>query len=98
MSTYQTSAGTSGYQNVTLGGGAIPAISIADLGMSSDKKFPNHKLTINLYSAHGGYIVEIKKQVPYGVSNEPELYIVHEDQDFDRELGKIITHFNLKAQ
>ena len=76
---------------------SLPAISIADLGITEKKKFPNHKITLNIYGATGGHIVEVKKTGDYLNSVEPELYIISEDLDFDRELGKIITHFQLKA-
>lgn len=77
--------------------GAIPSISISDISLteSGRKKFGKHKLTISIHEAIGGYIIEISQPV-YG--KEPELYIIADDAKFESEIGKIITHFQLKAE
>ena len=80
----------SGTHNISPGG--ISPITIGDV-MGGQKKFPNHKVAINIYGASGGYIVEIGKG---GYGNEPELHIIPESEDFDRALGKIITQHQLK--
>lgn len=67
----------------------IQPISIGDLyGTQTIKKFSNKKVSINIYSANNGYIVEVEQG--YGV--ESQLYIINEDQDLGTEIGKIITH------
>ena len=72
--------------------GGISPITIGDV-TGNTKKFPNHKVAINIYGAQGGYIVEIGKG---GYGNEGELHIIPETEDFDRALGKIITQHQLK--
>ena len=72
--------------------GGISPITIGDV-TGNTKKFPNHKVAINIYGAQGGYIVEIGKG---GYGNEPDLHIIPETEDFDRALGKIITQHQLK--
>lgn len=76
---------------------SIAPISIDDLHITSNhKKFPNHKLTLNIYGANGGYIVEVKKSKSNEYSSgDAELYIIADDKDFDKEIGKIITHHQL---
>jgi hypothetical protein len=77
----------------TMSPGGIGPITLGDV-MGDKKKFPNHKVSINIYGAQGGYIVEIAKG---GYSSEPaDLYIIPDSEDFDRALGKIITHHQLK--
>jgi hypothetical protein len=50
-------------------------------------------LTIKITPANGGTIVQIHTN-DYG---NPELHIIPDGNDFDRELGKIITMSKLKA-
>lgn len=76
-----------------LAGQSIAPISIDNV-LGNTKKFPNHKVSINIYSAQGGYIVEIGKG---GYGNEADLHIIPEAEDFDRALGKIITQYQLKS-
>jgi len=83
-------SGLSGTYNMSQGG--ISPITIGDV-TGNTKKFPNHKVAINIYGAQGGYIVEIGKG---GYGNEGELHIIPETEDFDRALGKIITQHQLK--
>ena len=83
-------SGLTGTSNMAMQG--IAPISIGDV-MGTGKKFPNHKVSINIYGAQGGYIVEIGRG---GYGNESELHIIPEAEDFDRALGKIITQHQLK--
>lgn len=73
----------------TLGGGT-PTIDIGPY--MYDKKFPNQKIAINIYSANGGYIMEVSTY-PGQVN---DLYVVPEDRDLGQEIGKIITMKVLK--
>ena len=77
------------------GGGGINLgpYTIGEVNTGERKKFSNHKLTINIYGAQGGYIVEAGTSV-YGET--AELHIIPDTEDFDRALGKIITHHQLK--
>ena len=80
----------SGTYNMSQGG--IAPITIGDV-TGNNKKFPNHKVSINIYGAQGGYIVEICRG---GYGSESDLHIIPESEDFDRALGKIITQHQLK--
>ena len=84
------SQGLSGTYNMSPGG--IAPITLGDV-TGNTKKFPNHKVAINIYGAQGGYIVEIGRG---GYGNESDLHIIPETEDFDRALGKIITQHQLK--
>ena len=84
------SQGLSGTYNMSPGG--IAPITLGDV-TGNTKKFPNHKVSINIYGAQGGYIVEIGKS---GYGEQPDLHIIPETEDFDRALGKIITQHQLK--
>ena len=84
------SQGLSGTYNMSPGG--ISPITLGDV-TGNTKKFPNHKVAINIYGAQGGYIVEIGKS---GYGDQPDLHIIPEAEDFDRALGKIITQHQLK--
>lgn len=76
------------------GGLATNLIQPITLGDVS-KRFPTHKVTINIYGAVGGHIVEIGKS---GYGEQNDLHIIPEGEDFDRALGKIITHYTLKHE
>jgi len=86
-----TGSGT-GYAMNSQGLHQIAPITLGDV-VGNSKKFPNHKVSINIYGAQGGYIIEVVKG-GYGI--EPDLHVIPEAEDFDRSLGKIITHYQLK--
>jgi hypothetical protein len=48
-------------------------------------------LTLKITPANGGTIISVGSHV-----NEDNLYVIADDADFDRELGKIITLSRLK--
>ena len=68
-------------------------ISQIDLGGYSvgEKKLPNKKISFDVHTAHGGYVIRISQG--YGV--EDEMYVISDDQDLGQELGKIVTHHTL---
>jgi hypothetical protein len=81
----------------TLGAALPGAIRIDDITGSSGgsrHRFPNKKMSLNIYEAHGGYVVEIDKDT-YGADRD--IYVISDTTDFDHELGKIITHHTLKS-
>jgi hypothetical protein len=61
-------------------------------------------INFNVAKANGGWIVQVNQPQPVnvlsiaGMSDDraPELYLINEDADFDKELGKIITMTCLK--
>lgn len=92
MSQHAVQAGYANQAGSGLTAQGIAPINIDTLGR---RKFPNYKLTINIHGAHGGHVVEISKG-GYGI--EPDLHIIPEAEDFDRALGQIITHYQLKSE
>jgi hypothetical protein len=57
------------------------------LGPSTQGPITSRTLTLRITPANGGSIVSV----------EDDLYIIGDDADFDRELGKIITMTKLRA-
>jgi len=83
--------------------GSTPLLSVANMpvgagaytvaGEYPKSARPANKVSLTVFDAVGGYIVEIDN----GYNNEGELYIIGEDQDLGQEIGKIITHKKLKT-
>lgn len=83
-----------------MAGSAIPSvapltasqITQIDLGFSNgDKKLPNKKISFDVHTAHGGYVIRVSK----GYSSEDDMYVISDNQDLGQELGKIVTHHTL---
>ena len=55
------------------------------------KKLPNKKISFDVHTAHGGYVIRVSQ----GFGTEDEMYVVGDTQDIGQELGKIITHHTL---
>lgn len=73
----------------------VSDISQIDLGFgSSEKKLPNKKISFDIHTAHGGYVVRVSK----GYSGEDDLYVIGDSQDLGQELGKIVTHHTLSKE
>lgn len=72
-------------------------ISQIDLGTYSigDKKLPNKKISFDVHTAHGGYVVRVSQG---GYGNEDEMYVISDEQDLGQELGKIVTHHTLSKE
>lgn len=64
-----------------------------DLGGYSvgEKKFPNKKISFDVHTAHGGYVIRVSQN--YGT--EDDMYVISDSQDLGQELGKIVTHHTL---
>jgi hypothetical protein len=84
--------------NYTMAGAAVAPITAAqisqiDLGGYSvgEKKLPNKKISFDVHTAHGGYVIRISQ----GYGTEDEMYVISDDQDLGQELGKIVTHHTL---
>ena len=60
------------------------------LGPQEPNVYINSDITIRITHANGGYIISIQS------GPIPKLYLIHEDADFDKELGKIITMSQLQ--
>ena len=73
----------------TIGGGTGYGVT---LGQTTQGPITGQTLTLKITPANGGSIISIAN------TNQAEsLYIIPDDADFDRELGKIITLNKLKA-
>jgi hypothetical protein len=48
-------------------------------------------LNIQVHSAHGGKIITFRKYDRKSDRNNTNIYLIPEDKDFERELGKLIT-------
>jgi hypothetical protein len=74
----------------TIGGGGAGMGGIT-LGPTTQGPITGQTLTIKITPANGGNIVSVAN-----ASYSENLYIIADDADFDRELGKIITMSKLK--
>lgn len=72
--------------------GQISQIDIAPY--DSKPKLPNKKISFDVHTAHGGYVVRVSK----GYGNEDDMYVISDDQDLGQELGKIVTHHTLAKE
>lgn len=66
---------------------AIPATKLAS---GSDYDWGDG-LNIQVHAAHGGKIVTFRRYDRKSDRNNNSVYIIPEEQDFERELGKLIT-------
>ena len=82
--------------NMTLGAAKM---AIASQGVYSaeaeygQKIAPKKKISFDVHDANGGYIIEVNGDH----HSAGELYIVGEEKNIGEEIGKIITHYKLKA-
>ena len=70
--------------------GAIPTSKLSSATMSPDSDWGDG-LNIQVHSAHGGKIVTFRKYDRKSDRNNNNVYIIPDDHDFERELGKLIT-------
>jgi hypothetical protein len=77
----------------TLGGTQAGTTNINPSGYSTQLPQSSQTITIKITPANGGTIV----QMSANEYTNGELYIIADGEDFDRELGKIITMSKLKA-
>jgi hypothetical protein len=74
----------------------ITAAQISQIDLSGtygmgEKKLPNKKITFDVHTAHGGYLVRVSQ----GYGNDDSMYVIGDTQDLGQELGKIVTHHTL---
>ncbi len=85
------------HQNIALGGLSVTGAMIGGLADQRSHRFQG--LDIRVSPANGGWIISIHPSTySVGYAVEPDLYVVHEDQDIGTELGKIITMHCLKKE
>ena len=70
--------------------GAIPSSRLSTASMSPDSDWGDG-LNIQVHSAHGGKIVTFRKYDRKNDRNNNNVYIIPDDHDIERELGKLIT-------
>lgn len=88
-------AGNAGFQIQGLSPQAIGGLSIDTLRDS--RMSINSQINIGLTKANGGFIIQIHTN-EYNSINKPDYYIIPDSaEDFDRELGKIISLHLLKS-
>ena len=94
----------SGYSTSGYGAIPIPGMSAGQLSIDINRKKMNLPgITFKITQANGGTIITVtedvreKNQVTLGGYEREELYIIPDGvDDFDRELGKIITLHRMK--
>jgi len=92
MNTIQTSSGS-----ITLGGvggGGVP-VWRGSPGIALD----HSGINLHIVKANGGWIIQIHHPTDSltGAYKKSDLYVINDDADFDRELGKILTIQCLKV-
>ncbi len=55
---------------------------------------PNKKISFDVHTAHGGYVVKVSK----GFSGDDDMYVIADGQDLGQELGKIVIHYTLSKE
>ena len=87
--------------NYTMAASGIGPLSVGQIsqidigGYNSENKLPNKKISIDVHTAHGGYVVKLSKGT-YGAIDD--MYVIGDNQDLGQEIGKIITHTFLKTE
>lgn len=80
---------------LTLGGLSVSGAA-GLTGMAPSHKFPGFDIRVS--HANGGWIISVHATYSIGYAVEPDLYVIHEDQDLGTELGKIITMHCLQKE
>lgn len=76
----------------TMGPLTVSDISQIDLGSwSGEKRLPNKKISFDVHTAHGGYVVRVTS----GYANDGDMYVIDDSKNLGQELGKIVTHHTL---
>jgi hypothetical protein len=78
-----------GLNIVGSGGGSSGVYTLGP--QESNNVYLNSDITLRITRANGGYIINVQTGPV-----SPQLYLIHEDADFDTELGKIITMSQLR--
>ena len=73
-------------------GGSGAGLGGITLGPQTQGPITGQTLTLKITPANGGHIVSVND-----TNHNENLYIISDDADFDRELGKIITISKLKS-
>jgi hypothetical protein len=66
------------------------SMSSAKVSMSPESDWGDG-LNIQVHSAHGGRIVTFRKYDRKSDRSNNQVYLIPDDRDFERELGKLIT-------
>ena len=92
MSTSTTYTMNMGTSAAAIGPLTVSDISGIDLTSSyGEKKLPNKKISFDVHTAHGGYVVRVSN----GYGTDGDMYVIDDNKDLGQELGKIVTHYTL---
>ena len=72
------------------------AISSAKYATTSDNDWPDG-LNVRIHTAMGGRIVSFNRYDRKSDRNNNSVYVIPDDHDFERELGKLITLESMKG-
>ena len=89
MSNYNMAQSAVGHITV----GQLSQIDLTGYGVDN-KKLPNKKISFDVHTAHGGYVVRVSQ----GYGAEDDMYVISDNQDLGQELGKIVTHHTLSKE
>lgn len=62
----------------------------------SPLRYANNHITFNMYTANGGHVVECTTVIKDTERRASSLYIIPESENFEKNLGEIITIERLK--
>ena len=68
----------------------MATMSSSKLSVSSESDWGDG-LNIQVHTAHGGKIITFRKYDRKSDRNNNNVYLIPDDRDFERELGKLIT-------
>ena len=71
-------------------GMTIRSSKVSTASMSPDSDWGDG-LNIQVHAAHGGKIITFRKYDRKSDRNNNQVYLIPDDRDFERELGKLIT-------
>lgn len=82
-------------QATAVGPLTVGQISQIDIGgYTGEKKLPNKKISFDVHTAHGGYVIRVSR----GYGADDDMYVISDEQDLGQELGKIVTHHTLAKE
>ena len=75
---------------------AMRGAKVATVSMSADSDWGDG-LNIQVHAAHGGKIVTFRKYDRKSDRSNNQVYLIPDDRDFERELGKLITMESMRG-
>jgi hypothetical protein len=78
------------------GENTLPSNRIESITSSRDTLDSDRAIRFNIYHANGGRVVEVSSYDLHKDRHKKSLYVITSDQDFGREIDKIVTMEALK--